>query len=96
MKTIILILTILLTVNLVFPAQASICRNYDDNLICILKIKRSAKYHWQYRASVSINGVVQPLEVYDCHQQIKIQKNGKIIPFSHQDASKLICQTLSK
>lgn len=43
-------------------AQASTCRNYNHNLICILTIKRSAKYHWLYRASVSINGEKIPIE----------------------------------
>jgi hypothetical protein len=78
------------------PAKASLCRKSDGNLICILEIKRSAKYYWQYRASVSINGKVKPIKTYNCREQIKIQKNGKIVPFSSNGAGQLICNILNK
>ena len=32
------------------PAVASFCRNYKENRICILSIKRSAKNYWEYRS----------------------------------------------
>ena len=77
-------------------AAASFCRNNNGNKICILSIKRSAKYHWEYRAEVSINGVIKPLEIYNCRTQRKIQKNGDIVKFTSNGAGKFICSVLNK
>ncbi|MGB3509539.1 MAG: hypothetical protein WBA93_09885 [Microcoleaceae cyanobacterium] len=93
---------ILLIVLLIFlfavtpPAAASFCRNYNGNKICILSIKRSAKNYWEYRAEVSINGRRKPLEIYNCHTEEKIQKDGKIVKFQPNGAGKLICNVLNK
>lgn len=95
-KYIVFIILIILSVNIALPAKASVCRNYNGNSICILEIKRSAKYHWQYRASVSVNGKVKPIEIYNCREQIKIQKNGNRVPFSSNGAGQLICSILNK
>ena len=78
------------------PAAASFCRNYNGNNICILSIKRSAKNHWEYRAKVSINGIKNPLEIYNCRTQIKIQKNGISQKFTPNGPGKLICSVLNK
>ncbi len=93
---------ILLLISLIFlfavarPAAAFFCRNYNGNKICILSIKRSAKYHWEYRAEVSINDVRKPLEIYNCRSQEKIKKNGKIVKFTSNGAGELICSVLDK
>ncbi|MGL5060767.1 MAG: hypothetical protein ACRC62_12390 [Microcoleus sp.] len=73
------------------PATASVCRNYDSKQICIVDIKRSAKNHWEYRAIISIDGVKQPRETYNCRSRSKIKKDGTVLPFSENDAGKLIC-----
>ncbi|MDY7004521.1 MAG: hypothetical protein SWX82_11325 [Cyanobacteriota bacterium] len=78
------------------PAAASFCRNYNGNKICILSIKRSAKNYWEYRAEVSINGRREPLEIYNCRTEEKIQKNGKTVKFQSNGAGKLICNVLNK
>jgi hypothetical protein len=72
-----LILTLLLTLSwlVAFPAEASFCRSLNDRSICILSIKRSAKYHWEYRAAVSINGIKSPVEIYNCRDRFKIQQD---------------------
>lgn len=75
---------------------ASFCRNYKGNKICILSIKRSAKNYWEYRAEVSINGSRKPLEIYNCHTQKKIQKNGNTLNFTSNGAGKFICSILNK
>ncbi|MEH2027585.1 MAG: hypothetical protein V7K62_29185 [Nostoc sp.] len=61
------------------PAFASVCRNYDDynglrlhHQICILSISRSAKNYWEYRATVSVDGVKRPTEVYNCREGVKV------------------------
>ena len=90
-----ILLVILLLCLLALPAQASFCRQLDEHLICIHQIKRSAKYYWEYRASVSIDGQKRPMEVYNCRRHIRIQKDGTIIPFEPNGAGSLICNTIA-
>lgn len=86
------LLLLLLSFSVALPANAtSICRKYGEHQICILSIKRSVKNYWEYRASVSIDGVKTPIQVYNCRDRIKIQADGKILPFERQDAGELIC-----
>jgi hypothetical protein len=88
-------IVILLSLTLSFadarPAAASFCRDSHDHLICILTIKRSAKYHWEYRAAVSIDGVERPIEVYNCRDRIRIRQDGTIKSFEPDGAGELIC-----
>lgn len=78
--------------NISFSAQAaSLCRHQGERTICILSIKRSAKNYWQYLATVSIDGVEKPTEVYNCRDRVKTQKDGTNVPFEINDAGKLIC-----
>ncbi|WP_413163556.1 hypothetical protein ACL6C3_29410 [Capilliphycus salinus ALCB114379] len=94
------LITVLLSIyfSLTFtqPVQASMCRTVNDNKICILSIKRSAKYHWEYRASVSINGKKTPVEIYNCRRRTKIDSSGKIKRFEKNGAGELICRLLDK
>ena len=78
------------------PAQALMCRSYDQDLICILNIKRSAKYYWRYRTEITINGVRQPMMIYDCRQKMKISQNGRQVSFADNGFGNFICQTLNK
>ena len=50
------LIVLILTFVAMFPAEAYTCRNYNGHQVCILSIKRSAKNHWEYRASVSADG----------------------------------------
>ncbi|PAX59420.1 hypothetical protein CK510_07160 [Brunnivagina elsteri CCALA 953] len=95
----IFIFTCILSLLLSFPvapaAQAFTCRNYNSHKICILNIKRSAKNYWEYRASVIIDSVKTPVELYDCHQRVPISyervKHPTTIAFGKDDAGELIC-----
>jgi hypothetical protein len=60
------LIVLILSFLVMLPAEAYTCRNYKGHQICILSIKRSAKNHWEYRASVSVDGVKTPVEVYNC------------------------------
>lgn len=77
---------LLLSLTLAQPAQAAFCRNYRDNTICILSIKRSAKNYWEYRASVKVNGETRPVEIYNCRDRTRIKADGKIVAFEHNGA----------
>lgn len=78
------------------PANASFCRNYHEQLVCIISIKRSAKNYWEYRASISVNDIIRPIEVYDCRQKMRIQQKGISIPFKVNDPGELICSFFKK
>ncbi|WP_334771600.1 hypothetical protein [Nostoc sp.] len=97
-KYIIFLLLLILSFSVGYPAFASVCRNYDvyDGLhlrhqICILSINRSAKNYWEYRATVSVDGVKRPTEVYNCRERVKVQKNGTVLPFEQKDPGEMIC-----
>ena len=94
MKYIVLVVLIVLSFAFASPAFASFCRQSHDQEICILRITRSAKHYWEYRASVSINGVKRPMEIYNCRDRIMVQKDGNIVPFEPSSAGELICSTL--
>lgn len=96
MKHFVLILLLLLSNLFIFPAYASVCRNYDGHQICILSINRSAKNYWEYRAIVSVDGEKRPLEVYNCRQKVRIQTNGTVLPFENKDPGELICSFFKK
>lgn len=95
-KILAFILVILLSFTITYPAQAFTCRNYKGHQVCIHSIKRSAKNHWEYRASVSIDGAKTPVELYNCRQQIYTQSNGKVMPFGKDDAGAVICSFFNK
>lgn len=97
-KSVVLISLLILNLSVTYPAFASVCRNYevDDRLhqhhqICIISINRSAKNYWQYRATVSVDGVKRPTEVYNCRERVKVQDNGTILPFEQKDPGEMIC-----
>ncbi|MFN6516067.1 MAG: hypothetical protein RMY29_016430 [Nostoc sp. CreGUA01] len=90
-RAIIFVLLLILSFLVALPALASVCRNYNGQQICILSINRSAKNYWEYRASVSVDGVKTPIEVYNCRQRVKIQQNGTVLPFEQKSAGEMIC-----
>lgn len=94
LTTLLLLLLFLLTFSQ--PAQASRCRTVNENRICILSIKRSAKYHWEYRASVSINDNKKPIEIYNCRRKTKNDRSGKTKQFEKNGAGELICRLLEQ
>lgn len=92
-----LLLLMVLSFLIAPPAKAtSFCRNYRDRTICILSIKRSAKYYWQYLATVSIDGVNRDQEVYNCRDRLRIEKNGNVETFEPRGAGELICRFFEK
>lgn len=91
MKYLALLLLLILSFSVAFPADASRCRNFNAHQICILSIKRSAKNYWEYTASVSVDKVKTRSEVYNCRDRVKIQSNKTVMPFGKKDPGELIC-----
>lgn len=78
------------------PAEAAFCRNINNQNICILQIKRSAKYYWEYRATISIDGKKRPIEIYNCRTHSVIRSDHKIVPFQPNGVGELICSRFAK
>ncbi|MEA5512112.1 hypothetical protein VB715_20260 [Crocosphaera sp. UHCC 0190] len=78
------------------PVNAALCHQTDHHTICILKIKRSAKNYWEYRAAVTIDQEVRPMEIYNCREQHRITKEGNMIPFESDGAGTYICRVLKR
>ena len=90
-KFIALILLLILFNAIALPAVAAVCRNYNGQRICIVDINRSAKNYWEYRATVTVDGVKRPQEVYNCRQKFKVEIDGTLVPFKPKDPGELIC-----
>ncbi|MGB3309238.1 MAG: hypothetical protein WBG32_15735 [Nodosilinea sp.] len=45
---------------------SNFCRDLAGQQVCIETIKRSAKYLWEYRVAVSVDGDRHHLRRYDC------------------------------
>ena len=61
-------------------AQAApLCRTVNNQQVCVLKITRSAKYYWEYRAVVNVDDVRRPMGRYDCRTRNYVGQNGKRI-----------------
>ena len=60
------------------PVEASpLCRTVADHQVCILKITRSAKYYWEYRAVVKVDSNRRPLGRYNCRTYDYIDRQGQ-------------------
>jgi hypothetical protein len=78
-------------------AKAEMCRDRDGHQVCILKLKRSAKNYWEYRATVSINGQKQNAkEIYNCRDRSLTRKGKYPIPFKLNSPGELICNFFEK
>ena len=82
---------LLLWLGSVTPARADFCRQVDNQRICILDIKRSAKNYWQYQAMVSIDGVEQPAASYDCRDRLITDPDGNMSSFRSRKDGKFVC-----
>ncbi|MEM8612827.1 MAG: hypothetical protein AAGF93_12480 [Cyanobacteria bacterium P01_H01_bin.105] len=62
-------------------AQAApLCRTVANHQVCILKITRSAKYYWEYRAVVQVDDKRRPMARYNCRTRDYVRRDGKHIP----------------
>ena len=78
-------------------AHAEMCRDRNGHQVCILKLKRSAKNYWEYRAKVSIDGKKQAAqEIYNCRDRTLTRKGKYPIPFKPNSPGELVCSLLQK
>ena len=59
-------------------AQAApLCRSVAEHQVCVLKITRSAKYYWEYRAEVQVDNERQPMGRYNCRTREYVSRDGR-------------------
>ncbi|MEG4285457.1 hypothetical protein QUB68_20210 [Microcoleus sp. A006_D1] len=78
------------------PAEASVCRNDRGHEICIVDIKRSAKNYWEYRVILGVDGVKQPLEVYNCRDRTLVKQDGTFLAFGQNNPGEIVCRFFKK
>ncbi len=72
-------------------ALASIlCRSVEGHQVCLETIKRSAKYFWEYRVVVTVDGNRQPSKRYDCRQPQALS-DETAPPLAESHIQQLIC-----
>ncbi|WAL59684.1 hypothetical protein [Thermocoleostomius sinensis] len=90
-------LSLIGSLMVISPAQAALyCRSTGEHTICILSIKRSAKNYWEYRASVRVDGVERPIELYNCRDRLRTQRDGTTLPFEPAGAGTVICHLFDR
>lgn len=58
-------------------SAAILCRTVAGKQVCVESIKRSAKYHWEYRVVMNVDGERQTLKRYDCRQDNKLKQTSE-------------------
>jgi hypothetical protein len=75
------------------PGAAQACRVFNGHEVCAVSIRRSAARYWEYRAVVDIDGLRQPLELYNCRDRTRaLASDGTLIPFLTGKTGDWICQ----
>ena len=90
-------LVLVLSLNLSIGPMAHaapLCRTVAEHQVCVLKITRSAKYYWEYRAVVRVDQKQRPMARYDCRTHEYIRRDGQHI--SDDIAAQVICALFKK
>ncbi|MBD1916327.1 MULTISPECIES: hypothetical protein [Cyanophyceae] len=84
-------------VLLVWSSESSasvLCRDLEGQQVCIETIKRSAKYAWEYRVVVGIDGKSRPVKRYDCRQNTGTDRE-LAMPYSEAALRQFICHRVT-
>ena len=96
-KGLFLLLLLIFWLGFTPVANADLCRDRFGQRVCILKLKRSAKNYWEYRATVSLDGKKQrDKEIYNCRDRTLTRKGKYPIPFKDNSPGELVCKTFQK
>ena len=79
------LLITLTLMTMAFSVEAATCQQIAGQQICLQRIKRSAKYYWEYRVALSIDGVKQPERIYDCRDRFYREADRVKVYFSERD-----------
>ena len=86
--------------SLALPAQAQNCYHQGEHTICLERVQRSAKYHWRYRVTASIDGQQQPVTRYDCRDRtrtpLKGPQKGRSQKFTEASIGNQLCALVNR
>jgi hypothetical protein len=89
----ILVLWLIVTPRL----EATTCQYLAEKKVCLQQIKRSAKYYWEYRVSLSSDGQKQPPRIYNCRDRYYTLPDRTQVYYRQSDRlSKLVCRLYSE
>ena len=92
-----LLLLIIFWLTIAPVANAEMCRDRFGQTVCIIKLKRSAKNYWEYRATVTVDGKKQRAkEIYNCRDRTLTRKDKYPIPFQQNSPGELVCSLFQK
>lgn len=92
-----LLLLIVFWLSFIPIAKADMCGDRNGQQVCVLKLKRSAKNYWEYRAKVSIDGEKQRYkEIYNCRDRTLTRRGKYPIPLKPDSPGELVCKTFQK
>ena len=75
------------------PQSANACRTFSGHQVCAVSIKRSAARYWEYRTVLNVDGIKQPLEIYNCRDRTRtLASDNSIVPFLTGKTGDWICQ----
>lgn len=74
-------------------AQPSTCQSFNGHEVCVVSVRRSAARYWEYRVVVNIDGLRQPLELYNCRNRTRtLASDGTLVAFLTDQTGDWICQ----
>ncbi|WP_353671744.1 hypothetical protein [Synechocystis sp. LKSZ1] len=76
-------------------AQVNLCRIEGPHTLCLETVKRSAKYPWEYRVVVTMDGIPQAPQRYNCRDRVKVNTDGYLEPLKSGGLAQRLCQKLS-
>ncbi len=92
------ILFILASFMIAPRTEANICKFWSGHQVCVVHIKRSAKYYWEYRTILSVDDKKQPEIVYNCRYFSYLQPDKTKVYFedNDDDLGNFVCSLFNK
>ncbi|MCC3445172.1 MAG: hypothetical protein JGK01_26580, partial [Microcoleus sp. PH2017_03_ELD_O_A] len=52
--------------------------------------------YWEYRVILSVDGVKQPLEVYNCRSHSTVKQDGTVLAFGQNNPGEFVCRFFNR
>ena len=90
----IIVLFIVASFLVALKTEANICKSWSGHQVCVVRMKRSAKYYWEYRTILSVDGNKRPEIVYNCRDfsYFKADKTKVYFQDDKNDLGNFVCR----
>ncbi|MGB2925377.1 MAG: hypothetical protein WBB82_08750 [Limnothrix sp.] len=78
----------------VAAVSAATCHAEAGQEVCLVSIKRSAKYFWEYRAVLKIDGKKQAAQKFDCRTTTPKKQGDR--PSVEKNRHQFVCNVISR